>query len=200
MFDRRVLLRAEASIKLGTVGAPQARFRVLQHYGFESDGRRVSGLVGGPLFHANIVTIDYPRRSVTFYPPHTFVPPPGVVATPIELSENVPIVTLSVGGVPGRFVRDTGSSITELSAGFARKVRLGFYRGEVTTASPGGERSEAVYDGPNVILGQATVHHPELAVAKPSRVAQDGVLGRDVLSGFSVTLDYAHFLAYFAPG
>lgn len=184
-------------VRLGAVQA-MARFQILPTYGFESGERRVSGIVGGPLFHANILTIDYPAKTVTFYPPGSFVPPPGVSATPIDLVNNAPVVTASVGDVPGRFVIDTGAQMTELSSGFARRVRLGFYRGNVVVAS-GGEDMEAVYEVPAISLAGAIVHRPEVAIADPPRIALDGIIGRDILARFRLTLDYAHFQAYFVP-
>jgi hypothetical protein len=56
------------TVNIGPVTA-RARFAILPSYGLEYDGRRISGLIGGPFFHANVVTIDYPNHRVIFYPP-----------------------------------------------------------------------------------------------------------------------------------
>lgn len=186
------------SVTIGGVTASAVRFRIIQTYGFEAGGRRVSGLIGGAFFHANVITIDYHREQVIFYPPGTFTPPLGVEPTPIDFLENKPIIHVAVGTTRGLFLLDTGSSITELSTHFARKVRLGFYRGTIATAS-GGERDEAVYDAPDVTVAGVRIRHPEVAIGNHSAAAEDGILGRDILSQFSITFDYANFAAYFVP-
>jgi predicted aspartyl protease len=191
------------SVSIGAVQGPSVRFRILPTYGFDAYGRRVSGLIGGPFFHANIVTIDFPKQRVLFYPPGTFMPPPGAQPTPIDLPSNVPILDVLVGGVHGRFLLDTGAETSELSPGFARNVRLGVYRGQITAAggSQGGPKvlSEAVYNAPDVVLGGVTVRGAQFAIADPPRVPEDGIIGRNILSHFSITLDYANFTAYFVP-
>jgi hypothetical protein len=191
------------AVSIGAVQGPSVRFRVVPSYGFEADGRRVSGLLGGPFFHANVVTIDFPRQRVVFYPPGTFVPPPGVQPAAIDLPHNAPILDVLVGGVRGRFLLDTGSEISELSPGFAHNVRLGVYRGQITTAG-GSEQgrtvlNEAVYSAPDIVLAGVTVRGAQFAVADRPRVPEDGIIGRNILSHFSITLDYANFAAYFVP-
>jgi hypothetical protein len=188
------------SVTIGTVNAPGARFEVLPHYGFGSHDRHVSGLIGGAFFHANVVTIDYPHQRATFYPPGTYVPPPGVTPTPIELAGNVPVVTATIGTQQGQFLMDTGSPISELSASFAKKIHPGIFRGNTTTVGIDGERSEPIFDSPDILFGNVNITHSQFAVADPPRVRQDGILGRNLLSFFSITLDYAHYQAYFVPG
>jgi predicted aspartyl protease len=185
-------------VSIGSVTA-EARFRVLPHYGFESNGRHVSGLIGGAFFHANIVTIDFPRKLVTFYPPGTFVPPAGVSPLPIDLSANVPLVTASIGGQRGVFLLDTGSNVTELNSVFARKIRLGLYRGTVTIAGNGQQTLEPVYESPPILLAGTTVLNTQVEISKWWLDQDDGLIGRNVLSNFSLTLDYAHFQAYIVP-
>jgi predicted aspartyl protease len=186
------------SVKIGGVTASAARFRIIPTYGFEAGGRRVSGLIGGAFFHANVITIDYPRERVIFYPPGTFTPPLSVEPTSIDFLDNKPVIHVAVGTTPGFFLLDTGSSITELSTHFASKVRLGFYRGTITTAS-GDERDEAVYDAPDVTVAGIRIQRPQVAIGDHSDAGEDGILGRDILSQFSITLDYANFAAYFVP-
>ncbi len=191
-------------VAIGALQGSAVRFKIIPSYGFEAYGRRVSGILGGPFFHANVVTIDFPKHRVIFYPPGTFVPPPGTQPTPIDLPQNAPILDVLVGGVHSRFLVDTGSSISELSAAFASKVRLGAYRGQITTAGydPQGNdvRSEAVYSAPDLVLGGVIVRGAQVGVADPPRIAEDGIVGRNILSHFSITLDYANFTAYFVPG
>jgi Aspartyl protease len=86
--DPKTRYSQPVSVAIGAVQGPAVRFQIIPSYGFEAYGRRVSGLLGGRFFHANVVTIDFPKHRVLFYPPGTFVPPPGVQPTPIDLPQN----------------------------------------------------------------------------------------------------------------
>ncbi|HEY1681734.1 MAG TPA: retropepsin-like aspartic protease [Candidatus Tumulicola sp.] len=187
-------------VSIGAVRAPTARFLVLPRYGFETRGYHVSGLIGGAFFHANVITIDYPHQVVTFYPPRTYVPPPGIVPMPLDLSANTPVVTATIGSQPGRFLLDTGSDQNELEGTFAKTLRLGFFHGNATTSGVDGDRLEPIFDSPPITLGNVTITHCQVAIANPPRTSQDGILGRNLLSFFSITFDYAHYQAYFVPG
>jgi predicted aspartyl protease len=181
---------------VGPVTAAQARFRVLPTYGFTDNGRRISGLIGGSFLHANVVTIDYPHRQVLFYPPRTFTPPAGIVPTPIEMYSNTPTVAATVGTESGRFLLDTGSGVTALSRDFAKKVRLGIFHGNVTIASGGGLHTDASYDVSNITFSHFTMQQPRILIADESLDGLDGIIGRDILSNFSITLDYANQVIY----
>jgi hypothetical protein len=185
-------------VSIGAVSAPAARFRVLPSYGFELNGRRVAGLIGGPLFHANVITIDYPNRRVIFYPSGSFSAPAGAHVAQVDLEGNVPVVDLTVGATRGRFFLDTGSSTTELSSDFAQKVKLGPYRGSVVV----GERREisldSIYEVSEINLANFIIPRPQVAVSTSNPFGLDGILGRDILSRFAVTLDYPNYLAYFS--
>lgn len=191
-------------VGIGAVSA-HAWFEVLSSYGFESNGRRISGLIGGPFFHANVVTIDYLRQRVIFYPPGTFTPPQGIPATPIELAGNTPTIQAAFGAERGRFIVDTGSAVTELSYGFAKRVSLGLYEGDEALRGGGGprHRTDPTYKAPDITLGGVTVRGATVAVGESgggdTENGNDGILGRDVLSHFSITLDYANAVAYFEP-
>jgi hypothetical protein len=187
-------------VSIGAVSAAAARFRVLPRYGFETHGYHVSGLIGGTFFHANVVTIDYLHQVLTFYPPGTYVPPPGVVPTPLDLSANTPVVIATIGSRQGRFLLDTGSDQNELEGKFAKTLRLGFFRGNATTSGVDGDRLEPIFDSPPITLGNVTIAHCQVAIAAPPRTSQNGILGRNLLSFFSITFDYAHYQAYFVPG
>ena len=182
------------AVSIGAVSA-RARFQVVASYGFVYNGRRISGLIGGPFFHANVVTIDFPNRRVLFYPPGTFAPPHGVTPMPIELMSNTPTIAATVGSEGGRFFLDTGSSVTELSGDFAKNVLLGFFNGNVETAG-GGVRSEGSYDSPDITFGRFIIHQPKVLVATEPRVPLAGIIGRDILSNFSLTFDYANQVVY----
>jgi Aspartyl protease len=184
------------AVEIGPVNA-RARFQILATYGFVDNGRRISGLIGGPFFHANVVTVDYPNQRVIFYPPGTFTPPQGVTPTPIELMSNTPTVEATIGSEGGHFLLDTGSSVTELSGAFAKKVRLGFFHGNVITAG-GGLRSEGSYDSPDIVFAGFTIRRPRVLVATEPRVPVDGIIGRNILSNFSLTFDYANQVVYIA--
>lgn len=185
-------------VSIGAVSAPAARFRVLPSYGFDSNGRRVAGLIGGPLFHANVITIDYVNRRVIFYPAGSFTAPTGAHVAQLDLESNRPVVNLSVGTTRGRFLLDTGSPITELSSDFARKVKLGRYRRSVAVDVEGRYSLDDIYEVSEINLANFIIQRPQVAVSTSKGGPFDGILGRDILSQFAVTLDYPNYLAYFS--
>jgi predicted aspartyl protease len=186
------------NVAIGAVNG-SVRFVILPRYGINANGRWISGLIGGPFFHANVVTIDYPHHRVVFYPPGTFIAPAGVKPIPIELRHNTPVIAVSFGEVQGSFYLDTGAAMTELSAPFANRMQLGLSRGSMRLAGGGGLRDDRLYGVTALNLGDVTVKDTVVAVADPPRVDADGILGRDVLSNFAMTLDYANGLVYLDP-
>jgi hypothetical protein len=205
VFDPAVLRTQPVDVRIGAVTA-RAWFSVLPSYGFEANGRRVSGLLGGPFFHANVVKIDYPHQHVVFYPPGTFTPPQGIASTPIEFVDNTPTVEVAFGAVRGRFLVDTGAGVTELTAAFAKRVSLGAYRGRIDLQGGGGprHRTDFVYMAPDIIVGSVAVRGSMVAVGESgggtADEGNDGILGRDILSRFAITFDYANSAAYFDTG
>jgi hypothetical protein len=204
-FDPAVLRTQPVDVEIGAVTA-HAWFSVLPSYGFEANGRRISGLLGGPFFHANVVKIDYPGQRVVFYPPGTFTPPPGVAATPIEFVNNTPTAEVAFGTERGRFLLDTGAGVTELTAAFAKRASLGAYQGSIDLQGGGGprHRTDSVYMAPAIFVGGAAVHGSAVAVGDSgggtADQGNDGILGRDILSHFAITFDYANSVAYFEAG
>jgi Aspartyl protease len=204
VFDAQTFRTERTDVQIGAVAA-RVWFDVLPSYGFEANGRRISGLLGGPFFHANVVTIDYLRQRVIFYPPGSFTPPAGVVATPIQFNGNTPTIEVAFGVQRGRFVVDTGGAVTELTARFAKRVSLGAYEGDEELRGGGGprHRSDPTYVAPNITFGGGTVRDATVAVGESgggsSEEGNDGILGRDILSHFAITFDYANSLAYFDP-
>jgi Aspartyl protease len=184
-------------VAIGDIIAPAVFFSV-SRYGFEDSGHWVAGNIGTPFFRANIVTIDYPRRQVIFYPDHTYAPPANATPTPIFMHNNIPTIDVSFGSVRGRFDLDTGAEVTELSPSFARHIRLGLNVGEIGSYGCGHQEDNPEYITPDFIVGGITVKQLRAVVANPCGVSDDGVLGRDVLSHLALTLDYVNHIAYFS--
>jgi hypothetical protein len=184
-------------VSMGDVVAPAVFFKV-SHYGFEDNGYWVAGNIGTPFLRGNVVTIDYPKQRAIFYPRGGFKPPSNVKPTPIFMLNNIPTIEVSFGAVKGRFDLDTGAAITEISPDFARRIRLGPNIGELASFGCGNQETDAVHIVPDFTVADVTVKRFSAVVANPCGSSQDGILGRDLLSHFSVTLDYVNHLLYLA--
>ena len=184
-------------VAIGKLEAPAASFKI-GRYGFEDHGHWVAGNIGTPLLRANVVTIDYPRQRLIFYPPGTFTPPANVQPTPFFMRYNTPEIELSFGSVVGRFDLDTGDQITEISPTFARKIRLGMETGQMISSGCGHQENDPVRLIPDFTVGGVAVKEFSAVVGNPCGISGDGLLGRDVLSHFALTLDYVNHVAYFA--
>jgi predicted aspartyl protease len=115
-------------------------------------------------------------------------------ALPITMSGSQPVLTAQVNGQPARFVVDSGTFYSSLSAGMASTLKL-----KVSGSRPG------VFHLGNVHLERdrriTTVSLMEFAGVQAKRfdflVSEDavtdaGLLGNDLLSGFDVEYDLAH--------
>jgi hypothetical protein len=188
---------APVDLILGDIHAPAAVFYVAP-YGFDVHGRRVSGLFGGPLLFSYVVTIDYEHQRVIAYPPGTFDPSTtGVQATPLQIHGSSAAIQVCFGSECGWFVLDTGSEITHLSPAFAKRLNLGKSIATVHALGFGGRtEDEPYYNVPDLTVGGVTFKNPRLPVGVLRLTPLDGILGRDILSRFILTLDYKNSSAY----
>ena len=166
------------------------------------------GLLGYGFLSHYVVTFDYTDKTLTICSPAAFVPP-AVPALPITMSANVPTVAASVDGVSGSFQLDTGSgSGVTLTTPFVDRKRLrDRYPNRIETITGmgiGGALRADLVRIKEFTLGSTSV---EGAIGELSRQKNgsfsdsryDGNIGYEVLSRFTVTLDYPGLRAYFVP-
>lgn len=176
-----------------TIGAMEANaFFYVAPYGFDVDGRHVAGIVGTPFIRSNVITVDYQHERVIVYPPGTFTAR-GLAGSPlpIVMHGNVPFVHIQLGSQDGLFLIDTGSAVTQVSQSFAQSVHVGAALGHTTLCGFGRVcHPFTTYRVPDLVLGNTRFTDLALPVGV-SLPFGHGILGRDLLSHFAVTFDYA---------
>jgi predicted aspartyl protease len=97
------------------------------------------------------------------------------------------------GQGPFRFLLDTGSSRSAISAEIAKRL-IARPVGRTRVTTPSGHTTEPVVMLPGVVLGRTapmTVHAIVVGGDRLGRdMAADGLIGQDVLAGLSYTIDY----------
>ncbi|HEY0394210.1 MAG TPA: retropepsin-like aspartic protease [Candidatus Elarobacter sp.] len=192
-----------ADLDVGTLHAQAAVFRTID-YAVRDAGYDVSGIIGAPFFRSNVVTLDFRTRHVIVYPrgfpPAAFAGAPA----PLVIERGIPHVRVTWGGEPARLLLDTGSQYTFLFP--ARAARMAQVR-----PVPGVDFNPlplAVGEAPTRIreftVPPIRIADTELRLAgalvpddvPPRLRGDDGIFGRDACRAFSITLDYAHGVAY----
>jgi hypothetical protein len=122
---------------------------------------------------------------------------------PLEIVGTVVLTPVTVNGIPGTFVLDTGSVKTVVTPGAVNHFGLALDEWTATTMSGvGGSERRRNADPRSIELGGVALHRRSLAQDSTLRVATlpqdkvgghpiDGLLGRDFLSLFDLDLDFA---------
>lgn len=182
-------------LAIGDVRLSARDVAALPLHGVETGlGHRIYGILGGELFAQRVVTIDYERRSVTF---STSMLVHGI-EIPISIEDGTPIATASLDGYSGRFQIDTGGGMAVVNAPFhAAHVALVPSRTLQMTSGailPGQSRGGVGRAG-LLQIGPIRIEHPIVNFSQNTagdRVDVDaGLIGGDILSRFTLTLDYA---------
>ncbi|HET9096635.1 MAG TPA: pepsin/retropepsin-like aspartic protease family protein [Candidatus Baltobacteraceae bacterium] len=192
-----------ADIDVGTFHASRAAIAVAP-YGAKITGPHVSGLLGGPFFESNVVTIDYPHERVIVTPRSAFDPSTmhSKATALLELYHGMATVPVWIDGVRARMALDTGGAQTMAFRPFADRIGLN-WPVRTSRLCTFGEKCFLVDDyltGP-LVVGTTEFRKALIDVpAQPllSTKYYDGILGRDVLEQFAVTFDYADNAVYFS--
>jgi hypothetical protein len=190
-----------ADVDIGPLHASNVRFDLLD-YGKTVHGFDVVGIIGYQFFRSNPVTIDYPNHKLIVhgadFDPGSFGPSPQPIE-PIDAGKAY-LVHVWFAGKRATMLLDTGDFHTILFPDFSKKVR-GLYEGSVTLARFGGKTARGdVYDVSDVNFGGVLGKNAEIVVPNPAEYPPnpqyDGILGRDLLSRVSLTIDYADSCIY----
>ncbi len=163
-------------------------------------GALIAGLLGHDFLASAPVGLDFRRHHVMIYPAGS-PPPISAQPIPIDLDDYVPRAVLTLNGVSGHFLIDTGASVTMIFKRFADVARL-----HVIGKHAGGQLR---FLGGVVKAGLTLVDHasiggtdlgtlfgvvPESSLGE--RAEFDGVIGRDILANYIVTFDYPNRRMY----
>jgi clan AA aspartic protease (TIGR02281 family) len=120
---------------------------------------------------------------------------PNTAAVAMELRLNLIVVTVGVNGVPKKFILDTGASHTVISDKLAQE--LGLTEVEKSKArGAGGEIDVSIVRVDSFSIGTLVVKDLSCTVASAKEMSSmlgediSGVLGYNVLSQFTITVDY----------
>lgn len=158
------------------------------------------GIVGYPFLKNYVVQIDYRAKRVRFLRPESFSPDPKATVLPMTLRMNIPEIPGRIDGIDGSLRVDTGYSgpltftsptvqKNELNKKYSKRIEtvIGQGVGGVTIGEM--TRINALELGgisvPGIVTG--------LSGDKSGALADSGtiaLLGGEVLSRFTITLDY----------
>jgi hypothetical protein len=167
-------------------------------------GHRIDGILGTDFLAQHVVEFDYGRSRVVLHARATYdndSPPAGVAVT---VHRNVLLapatLTLPDGDtLAARLLVDTGSNLgLTLNTPFVRRHRLGErFPSRRMTASAGinGLVSSPLMTLTSVSIGETTIRRPDAALSQETTGLNasesfDGILGADLLRGFTVVVDY----------
>lgn len=120
-------------------------------------------------------------------------------AAPFEQVDNLVVVPAAVNGHAGRFVLDSGTSLTILDSRWAMKI--GLAKGKAAPAVVGaGARKTALRftTAHSVAVGALTLHNPTIGIMDMDPLSRSigfrigGLLGGDVFAHAVVEIDYPH--------
>ena len=193
-------------VRIGALSASDARFAVIDNYGFTDAGHRVSGILGAPFLGSNVVTIDFGAHRIVVYPRGSFDPSVlHSVAFPITFFNGVPVIPCTWERAASTCELDTGSQVTFAFFPFAKDFVIGAPQsGEFSVSLGVGEAytGAAIYRARDLRFGRVHTRDPVLLVPFDASAHRPGsaecVLGRDVLGSLTMTFDYAAGVMYFS--
>jgi hypothetical protein len=166
------------------------------------------GLIGSGLLRRFVATIDYEKSTLTLADPKRFKAPAGADSLPLTFDNNLPAVEGVVEGIPGKFRLDTGANdALTLFTPFVEEHKLrDRYPNRIeslTGKGVGGFLYGDLVRVGSLKLGGAELTGviSELSRQKDGIFTQKGVagnIGAEVLSRFTVTLDYPSKKLYLA--
>ena len=171
-----------------------------------------AGILGGDLFEAYVVEVDYERGRVSLFDPSTFRVPQHATEIPVNLRTRIPSVQASVKygstNVTGEFRVDTasGAPIT-LHHPFAERNSFpppGAPTQASRSAALGGSADWIKARATSVSIGRVTFDKPIIEAFATNRgsgggIVLAGMIGNEILRRFRVTFDCPHKRMFLLP-
>lgn len=150
-------------------------------------------LLGSALLSRYVITIDFPKGTVTACDPRAFVPSALTVpAQAVDVRGGMGLLTVGFGDEYGRLLLDTGATRSMLFGEFAKKLPLKRFVGDSYMQGVSVE-SFQVYRFDHMALGQ--FDYRDFAIwtqtrPEPDSKYYDGLVGRDLMQALRITFDY----------
>jgi predicted aspartyl protease len=212
------LASERAIVPLLDVGGLKMRDVVLRTapLGEEERSEHISGLLGFDFIASAVLRVDYEHGTLDAYENATFTPPAGAKVLDVRLGEQIPMTAVAVGrSVGDDFFVDTGASTSLLvfshfASAHPRDVSddgvgaaLASSGIGVAASGIGGRIGVRPVQVRRMRFGSTTFDDPLVYVAESphalGRETADGLVGADVLSRFTVYLDYAQSRIFLEP-
>jgi hypothetical protein len=194
---------SQTIVPLVTIGSIQMHnvvFHTAPITGELGEGIRAVGLMGYDFLASATIGVDFKDDTVTAYPPGV-VPTHEVVSKiPVQLDDGVPRVPATLDGVPGHFLLDLGAFRSILYPSYVEKLPSARnVMHNVGASFVGGTETMSQYVVRDIIFGGVKFGSGTFMVPQNSLAdlhEYDGIIGRDVLSGYALYFDYAHQAIY----
>jgi predicted aspartyl protease len=202
-------------VDLGTVRIAQMSIGPLQMHDVafttspfdeQTEGARVVGLIGFDFFASSIIELDFKKQTLTLYPRSLFAATvqamraQGARALQLQLDDGIPRVEASVENVPGNFLIDTGAFGMMAYHDYVSKlptVTTDPEQAEFDTVG-GTMRASLLrvtdFKFGGIIFRAADFYEPTTSTFDITDY--DGIIGRNALSVYKVTFDYADTLLF----
>jgi predicted aspartyl protease len=165
-------------------------------FSIQARGFHVVGLIGFDFLASAITEIDFKAKTLTLYPRSIFPAyAQGMHAYPIDLNDGRPRVKASFEDVPGKFMIDTGDFMTLTYNDYVHKLPStprDPYASDIETV--GGPIDVVVLHLADFVFGDMQFRSVDVMQPTGSTFdspGYDGIIGRDALSAYKVTFDYA---------
>lgn len=164
-------------------------------------GTKIVGLLGHDFFASGVFGIDFKKQMLTVYPPGTApLSDPALHKIPIETDGGVPRIPVSIEGVPGHLLLDTGAGDTVIYRHYYERLPVSTaLGGDWTLQFVGGTVKALNYRVTDLTVG-GIAFKPAGIIVPQSPLGEidgyDGLLGRDALSDLLIYLDYTNGAAY----
>ena len=162
---------------------------------------KIVGLLGHDFFASGVFAIDFAHQTLTVYPPGTApLADPALHKVAIETDDGVPRVPVTLEGIAGHLLLDTGAGNTVVYQHlYGRLPTSTLQPGTWSLVLVGGIVKATAYRVTDLTVGglvftPADILVPQAAIGEIP--GYDGLLGRDLLRGLTLYLDYANGAVY----
>jgi len=202
------------TLGLGEASVRDQTFLIMPFgFGFSDRGERepIAGILGLEVFERFAVTFDYDRRRLLLVPFDVGAAPaaPTGTSVPLRFTFDMPVIDGTLDGKPGVFGIDTGNSgrLLIFPQWLERNGLIDRYRKGYALVGGGGVGGPFVSRLSHVeSLGMGSlILHGHIAQLTPpdagatANVSEAGNIGQDVLSRFTVHIDYRRAAMTLAP-